>query len=836
MGWAFAWGLARRELDWRFRGLRLLVACLFLGVGALAAIGSLADAVGGELAARGATILGGDVEFATSQRRADPLERAAMGRLGRVSETVRMQANALTNTNGSAATGAPIQLKAVDGLYPLYGRIRLTDGRNVAVPPQGQAWIAPALADRFGLKRGAPFRIGAATVTVGGVIADEPDRLGEGFTLGPVAIVPMAALPVTGLIQPGSLYETKYRIRLPATRHPADIVAAFRAQFPAGGWEGKTRDRASPGASRFVDRMGEFLTLVGLAALAIAGIGVGNGVGSFLAGRRGGIATLKVLGATGADIARIYAIEIAVAAVVGIVGGLVVGAAVVPVLIRLLGTVLPVATDLSIEPWPLARAAAYGVLTALAFAAAPLAAAGRTSAAGLLRGALAPLSAPSWRGRAVALAAGALALALAIGTSDQPGLAAMFLAAVAGALLLLAGLGRLVRIAAAGVPRPRRPLLRLALTALYRPGARTEALVVALGLGLTLFVLLAAIRTSIDANIATTVPARAPALFALDVPRPREAEFRRVVTRAAPQAVIRTVPILRGTITAYRDVRVADLKTLPEGAWALRGERGLTYAATVPEGSTLVSGSWWAKDYAGPPLVSVDERLAKALDLKLGDAITVSLLGVERTARIASLRRIEWDTLGFNFVLVFSPNTLLDAPHNLAATIDLPKGREDAVTRALLGPFPSVSVIEVRGVLAQVRDLVGQVAAAIAAAASVAIAAGIAVLVGAIAAAREARTYDAVVLRMLGATRVQLLAGQVIEYLLLGSVVALIAVTLGLAGAWYVVVDLFSFTWAPDPMVVAVTLFAGLGMTVAIGLAGAWPILSARPARALRQI
>ena len=833
MRWAFAWGLARRELDWRFRGLRLLVACLFLGVAALAAIGSLADAVGGELAARGASILGGDVEFATSQRLADPVERVAMARIGRVSETVRMQANALTATKGA---GAPIQLKAVDRAYPLYGSVRLTDGRSVPAPPAGQAWIAPALADRLGVQRGGSIRIGGAVFTVGGIIADEPDRLGEGFTLGPVALVPIADLPATGLIQPGSLFEAKYRVRMPVDRDPAAIAASFRERFPAGGWQAKTRNRASPGASRFVDRMGEFLTLVGLAALAIAGIGVGNGVGSFLAGRRGNIATLKVLGATSGDIARIYAIEIAIAAAIGIVGGVIVGAAVVPLLIAGLGSVLPIAADVSIEPWPLLRAASYGTLIALAFAAPPLAAAGRTSAAGLLRGALAPLRSPSWRGRLVALAAGVAAIGLAIGSSRQPGLAAMFLAAVAGTLLLLAGLGRVVRLVAARMPRPRRPLLRLALTALYRPGARTEALVVALGLGLTLFVLLAAIRTSVDANIATTVPARAPALFALDVPRPREAEFRRVVTSVAPQAEIRTVPILRGTITAYRDIRVADLKTLPEGAWALRGERGLTYASTIPEGSTLVAGRWWPTDYAGPPLVSVDERLAQALDLKLGDAISVSLLGVERTARIASFRRIEWDTLGFNFVLVFSPNTLADAPHNLAATIDLPKGSENAVTRALLRPFPSVSVIEVRGVLAQVRDLVGQVATAIAAAASVAIAAGIAVLIGAIAAAREARTYDAVVLRMLGATRMQLLGGQMIEYLLLGSIVALVAIGLGLAGAWYVVVELFSFTWAPDPVIVAVTVVAGLGVTVAIGLAGAWPILSARPARALRQI
>jgi len=386
------------------------------------------------------------------------------------------------------------------------------------------------------------------------------------------------------------------------------------------------------------------------------------------------------------------------------------------------------------------------------------------------------------------------------------------------------------------VPRPRRPLLRLALAALHRPGARTEALVVALGLGLTLFVLVAGVRTSIDANIATTVPARAPALFVLDVPRTREGEFRRTVTRAAPGADIRTVPLLRGTITGYGRTRVADLKAIPDGAWALRGERGLTYAATLPEGSRLTAGRWWPRDYAGPPLVSVDERLAEALSLKLGDPLTISLLGVERTARIASFRRIEWDTLGFNFVLVFSPNTLADAPHNLAATIDVAPGREGAVSRALIGPFPSASVIEVKGVLGQVRTVVDQVAAAIAAAGGVVVVAGIAVLIGAIAAAREARTYDAVVLRVLGATRGQLLAGQAIEYALLALVVTAVALLLGLAGAWYVVVRVFAFAWAPDPWVVGGTVGIGLIAMLAIGIAGSWPILSVRPARALRSI
>ncbi|MFV0625111.1 ABC transporter permease [Sphingomonas sp. ac-8] len=834
--WRLAWRLARRELHGRFRGLRLLLVCMFLGVGALAAIGSLSAAIDGELKARGAAILGGDVEFATSQRAATSQERAAFARLGRVSETTSMQAMAVRDGGGDGPQTVPVTLKGVDTAYPLYGQLRLADGSSVRPSDPARVWIAPGLADRLAVGVGDTLRLGTARFAIAGIIADEPDRLGEGFTLGPVAIVAAPGIARTGLIQPGSLYETKYRVALPPGRVPDAAVEAIQRAFPDGGWESKTRDRASPGAARFLDRMGQFLVLVGLAALAIAGIGVGNGVGSYLDSRRGSIAALKVLGATSGGIARVYLLQVAVVAGIGILLGLVAGVAAVPLILWIAGDVLPVAPEFAIYPAPLALAAAYGLLTALAFTAPPLVRAGTVPAAGLLRGSLDLRRAPWRRVLPWTLGAGVLVVAIAVATADQPGFTASFLATIAGTLLLLAGFGWGVRRVAARLPRPHRPLLRLALTGLHRPGARTVTLVVALGLGLTLFVLLAAIRTSIDANIRQTIPQRAPALFALDVPRDQVPAFRRTVTGAAPRADIRMVPLLRGTITGYGDTRVADLETLPEGAWALRGERGLTYAETLPDSNELVGGSWWPAGYAGPPLVSLDVDLGRALGLKIGDPIRYSLLGVEREARVASFRRIHWDTMGFNFVMVFSPNAIADVPHNLAATIDLPTGQEGAVTRALLPRFPSVSVIEVRGVIGQVRTLVGQMATAIAAAASVAILAGIAVLIGAIAAAREARTYDGVILKTLGATRAQVLAVQALEYALLSAAIAALALALGLGGAWYVVVEVFRFEWLPDYAVVLATLAAGAGVTLLIGVLGALPILGTRPARALRQL
>ncbi|MEN9924124.1 MAG: hypothetical protein RL268_250 [Pseudomonadota bacterium] len=836
MNWRTAWTIARRDLSTRFRGLRLLLVCLFLGVGALAAIGTLTGAIGKELSSRGRTILGGDVEVSVWQRGATAAELAAFQRLGKVSAGTRMQAMARA---GDLA--APVELKAVDGAWPLVGQLTLKDGRRVGAPPQGEVWIGQGAADRLSISPGSAISIGSLTLKVGGIIADEPDRLGEGFTLGPVVLAHAEVPAKAGLTAPGAMYRTKVRIALPAAQNPELVVDRLKQQFPSSGFELRTRDRAAPGAERFVARMGDFLILVGLAALVIAGIGIGGGVSSYLEARRGSVATLKVLGATSGDIARIYLLQIAAAAVVGSMAGLAAGVLVTPLLARALGELLPVATGFTFDPWALVRAAAFGLLVALVFAAPPLLAARRFPAMALFRARVAPLSS-RWRDAALPVALGVAGIVgLSLIGSRQPQMVLGFLAGAAGLLLLLGALGWGIRTLAARLPRPAKPLLRIALSNLHRPGAQTGALVTALGFGLAAFVLLAAIQTSLDANIQARVPQRAPDYFVLDVPRDRAGEFAATVEREAPGAKVRSVPALRGSILAYgpadRMIRVSSLKEIPEDAWPLRGERGLTYSVDVPEGNVITAGEWWPQNYAGEPLVSIDERLAEALDLKIGDQLTIGLLGVERTAKISSFRRIDWDSLGFNYVLVFSPNAIADAPHNLAAMIDLPKDAErGGMLRALVKGFPSSSVIEVGGVLTQARDLLRQVSLAVLAAASVAVLAGIAVLLGAIAAARAARIYDNVILRVLGASRGQLLGLQLAEYALLAAVLAGVALALGTGTAWLVVVKLFEFDWLPNWPVVFGTLGLGLALVILFALAASLPLLRAKPAQALREL
>jgi putative ABC transport system permease protein len=824
------WRIARRDLSARIRGLRLLAVCLFLGVATLAAIGSLTAGIAEELSRRGQGILGGDIQIGIAQRQATDAELMAFRKAGVLSETVRMRAMAI----GSDSVLA--ELKAIDGIYPHYGALTLSNGQTVKAPKPGEIYIGPSLANRLDLKTGGTVRFGEARFTIAGIIKDEPDRLGEGFTVGPVAIISMASLPATGLIQPGSLFESKYRIKLRPDQDPAIIAKALEKQFPSAGWEITDRSNGAPGTRRFIERMGQFLTLVGLAALVIAGIGVGNGVGSYLESKRASIATLKVTGADSGLIFRIYLMQIFAVSAVAILFGLSVGSLLPQVIGLIAGDVLPIAPGFSLHPVPLAVSALYGFLIAFAFALPPLARARTVPAAGLFR-AVVEKSTRADKRTVIWVTVAILAIVgLAVGTAREPLFSLIFIAAAFGLLLILAGIAWAMRKIAIRIPRPKAPLPRLALANLHRPGAQTQALVVALGLGLTLFVTLAAIQTSINAEIKTQVPEKAPSFFVLDIPRDGADQFRAMVQAAAPKGEINMIPALRGTITEFGGQRVDQLEQLPEGAWVLNGDRGLTYSATVPAGSEVSAGKWWATDYKGPPLVSLDQRVADSLGIGVGDTLTVSVLGVEVPAKIAALREVKWENFGLNYALVFSPGSFDAAPHNMVATVTVPKSAERQLAKSIPPAFPSSSLIEVGEVVGQISTLLTQMAQAIAAAASIAILAGIAVLVGAIAAARQSRIYDSVIMKLLGSTRRQILGAQAMEYGILAFILGLLSLVLGLGAAWYVIVKIFDFQFAPDPMVLAVTLIGGAGITFVLGIAGSLPILAARPAEALRSL
>ena len=823
--------LALRELRGGLAGLRILAVCLVLGVAALAGVGSLASAINAGLAERGQFLLGGDVALRQSGQFATAGQREAAAAIGTIGEVVKLRGMVSTSAADDATPGDATlaEVKAVDDAWPLYGKVVLSGGGRVT---PGHAAAQATLAEKLGLKPGDRLQLGLASLIYAGTLLEEPDRAADGFGFGPGLVIHRADLEKAGLITLGSLYTSDLRVRL----KPGVSVAQGREALERVQAGGRVRDRSNgaPGTRNFITQLGQFLTLVGLTALVVAGVGVAGGVAAYMGARTRTIAMLKLLGADSATIRAVYLWQLGLVSAGAVALGLLIGAATPAVVGQLAAASLPVPPAPGPQWGALGLAATYGLLVALAFALWPLGQGAAMPAARLLRSLTERPVRPGWGSIAAIAAAGITVVALTIGLADQRLFVMGFLAGAIGLILLLWGLAALVKHLAARAPRPAGTLSRLALANLHRPGAPTRNLIVALGLGLTLFATLASIEGNLAGQINRTIPKKAPSFFVLDIPNEAKDGFAAAVRAAAPGADLVIVPSLRGPVTAVNGVPAEQINA-PE-AWILRGDRGLSYAADFPPANTLVDGQWWPKDYAGPPLVSLDAEAARALNLKIGDTISVSVLGVDLTARIANTRKIDWGSLGFNFAILFAPGALEAAPHGWMATVQVPPDREAAVSRNIARSYPTASVIRVRDVIGQAQTLLGQLSAAIRAAASVTVAAGIAVLVGAIAAGARARTYDAVLLKLLGATRGQVARATLAEYGAIAAIVSGLALVLGSAAGWFVITKVFSLDWKPDWGRVLLTVGAGALATVLLGLAGNWRALSARPAAVLRQL
>jgi putative ABC transport system permease protein len=818
------------------QGLGVFLGCLVLGVTAIAAIGSIAASVTAAITTDARDLLGGDAEARLAYRRADSKEREFLEQSGSLSEVTTMRAMARTE---DGARRMLIELKAVDATYPLYGAVDLSPVQSLDAAlgtSEGNygAAVDAAVLARLGLAIGDRIKIGEAVVQIRATIVREPDAATAGLIFGPRVLIPARALVETELIRPGALVTYHYRLRLRSGVDAATWGNSARAAFPEAGWQIRSFGEASPALRRLIDRVGLFLSLVGLTALLVGGVGIGNAIGNYIAGKTSTIATLKCLGASNRLIFVAYLLEVVTLAVLGIAVALLLGTLAPVAVSPLLAGVLPVSVRFAIHPAPLVLAALFGLLTTLAFSLWPLAGIGRISAGALFRDRVdrARRRIPSGViGTTASLGIGLAALA--IFTAHDRKVALWFVAGAIATFALFRAAGAAIPWVAKRLRRPRQPALRLALSNLHRPGAPTAQILLSLGIGLTVLVAVALVEANLSHEVDTRMPAEAPAFYFIDIQPDQLTGFAALV-RATPGARFDQVPMMRGRITRLKGVPVEDAVVAPEAQWALRSDRGFTYATTLPKGSRLAAGRWWPSDYQGPPLVSFDEALARGMGLRVGDTLTVNLLGREITATIANLRSIDWERLGINFALVFAPGTLEDAPQTRLAAVYLQQAQEDALAQAVTERFANISAIHVRETLAAVDRIISMIGNAVRLTALVTVAAGMLVLGGAVAAGHRRRVYDAVVLKVLGGTRGAITRAFLIENGITGTLAALVAGVLGTIAAYFLVTRLMRLDWVflPAPLLWTVSLAALL--TAALGFAGTWRALGAKPAQFLR--
>ncbi|MGB0681187.1 MAG: ABC transporter permease [Magnetovibrionaceae bacterium] len=834
-----AWKLARRELREGLKGFRLFIGCLAIGVAAIAGVGTVSEAVVAGLQRDARALLGGDVEFRLMHRQASEDELAWINRhSARYSKMIEMRAMARPTDGGPARS--MIEIKAVDDLYPLAGQVRsdpelpLDEALAVRDGIAGVI-IDPSILRKLEIDIGDRVSIGEATYEVRAAMVREPDEVGSVFNFGPRAMIHMDVLAETGLLLPGARIEYHYRLETRPGETGAQVIEEANEAFPNAGWRARSLDNASPGAERFIERMTLFLNFVGLTALLVGGIGVGNAVRAHLDGRIATIATLKCLGAPAKLISRLYLSQVMVLALLAVVVGMVVGVILPNGVISYLQGRLPVDPVPGLYPSALALAGLFGMAVALTFTLWPLARARRVPAATLFRDRIAPEGLMPKAGDLIRLGLGVGLLAvLVLATASDKGFALWF---ILGAIVAMGALSigaRLIMRFAKSLGRPRHPGLRMALGNIHRRGTGTPSVVMSIGLGLAVLVAVALIEGNLSRQVSENIPAKAPAFFFVDIQPGQVEAFDSLVAAQPGAGELQRRPSLRGRIVEIDGVPAEQVDVDPDVAWALRGDRGLTYTATQPEGSVVVEGEWWAQDYAGPPMISFDAKVARGFGVGVGDTLTINILGRDVEAEIANLRDINWRSLRFDFAVIFSPGTLEGAPHTHIAALQATEEGEDGIERAVADEFGNISVIRVRDALAAASDYLNGIGTAVRGTAMITLVTGALVLAGAIAATRQRRLYDSVVFKVLGATRPRLLQTYLLEYGLLGLFTGLVAGVIGTMTAWAVIVFLMEAEWIFLPSVVAAVTALCISVTLAVGFLGTWTALGEKAAPHLR--
>lgn len=830
--------IALREMRGGLGGFAVFLMCLMLGVAAIAAVGTVRASISGAIRDQGAVLLGGDAEMSFTYRFASEDERDFMAdRADAVSEMVDFRSMAVTG-EGEGAERALTQVKAVDAAYPLTGALSLDPPLSAAealAPSHGipGAVMDPVLADRMGLALGDHFRLGTREFRLSARILREPDT-SAGFTLGPRTIVRTEDLAGSGLLEPGSLFDTRYRLSLPQDVALDALKSETETRFRDTGVRWRDARSAAPGMQRFVDRMGSFLILVGLAGLAVGGVGIGSAVQSYIDGKIQVIAALKAMGAESGTIFTIYLVQVGFLALIGIALGLGLGA-LLPILAGpLIAESLPIPVAIGVSPRPLAEAALYGSLTAALFALWPLARTRDVRAAALFRD-LGP-GRRGWPGvrlaLVLALIAGAIVVA-AIAFTRMPSLALGTLGGVIAALLTLTlaalGLRRLAR--RMGHRARGRPALRLALSAIGSPREEATAVVLSLGLGLSVLAAVGQIDSNLRASIAQDLPDVAPSFFFVDIQPDQIQGFLERVGGDAAVSRVDTAPMLRGVLT---EINGRDAREVAGNHWVVRGDRGLTYSAAPPPRTAITAGAWWPEDYDGPPQMSFAQEEADEMGLKLGDRLTVNVLGRDIEAEITSFRDVDFGTAGIGFVMSMNPAALQGAPHSWIATVYAAPEAEAAILRDLATAYPNITAVRVKDAIDRVSEALAAIARATAVAAGVTLLTGVVVLIGAAAAGERARVYESAILKSLGATRGTVLRSFALRSAMMGAAAGIVAVVFGAAAGWAVMTFVMEGPFRFEPLSALVIVTGGALATLVTGLLFALRPLAARPARVLR--
>ena len=828
----------RRDL----RQFWILIACIALGTGTIALVGAVGSSLQDGLDRDARQLLGGDIEARLTYRPATDEERALLDSLGQVTEAVDLLARAQSGENSVLAA-----LRGIDDRYPLLGAVETSGGSALAtlVGQRDGTWGligSELLLDRLGAGVGDTIALGNARFEVRAVLESIPDQASQGIAIGFPALVAVGALAGTDLLEPGSLARYRYKIVLGEGIGIEAAAARIREAFPQAGWHISAPDDATEEMGRYFELFRRFLTVVGLSALILGGLGVANAVSAYVNDRQRSIATMKALGATGNRVLTHFLVQIGFMTVLGIVAGTL-GAGVLTVAaLPALGAALELPLRPTIDWRPIATAGAFGLLIGFLFAYPPLIRALTVKPAQLFRTLGVAVSTGSrWRRmlemRFVVPMLLALAgvLTVAIIDTGRPELVLWYAFGTLFAFLVLRGAALLLRHGLRRLPSAPHATLRSAVRSIHGPASPAAAVILSLGLGMALLLIIAVAERSLNRQLDPDMRVDAPDFVYMDLFEDEVAEFERLAAEDSRIAGFRALPLVRASsFTINGEAPPEQREPARDISIYFGDEQPLTWSAEVPFGSTLIEGEWWPADYQGEPLLSVSEDLSRSLGFAVGDRVEFLVYGETLTATVASIRTYEWSRGGVNFPYVLSPGSLDAFPLSYFGLVDATEGNVLPLQRMLVDAYPSLVFVPMEEAIDVVRGLIDSITGAIAAIGAIALASGALVIAGALATGRRQRESNAVVAKVLGSTRGELSAALVIEYGLVGLLAALLAIALGVLGGWAFATYAMESAFVADPLVITGVVAGSLLLTIGIGVAMTWTALSAKPSAFLR--
>ncbi len=810
--------------------------CLIFGVASIATIGSLRGAIEAGLNSNGQVFLGGDAEIELTYRRASPQENDWMAQQSlQKSEILDFRSMAVARDNSKRIL---TQVKAVDAAYPLVGEIVLSNDMGLPEALAGQndlpgAVVAPALLRRLLLNLGDIMQLGEQEFVVMATLEKEPDNFSN-FALGPRSIVLAQDLEGSGLLSQGTIFSSKYRLILPKGIDFDTAKAMFEADWATAGGKWKDARNASPGAARAIDRLSTFLVLIGLSGLVVGGIGVSAAVQAFVAKKTGNIAVLKTLGATPRQIFWIYTLQIIAYTVAAVILGVLLGA-VAPFLARpFLPESLSAVAVISVYPAALLEAATYGALAAAIFSIWPLAQTEQIRPANLFRGGT-PQSWPATRYIIVLVILLGGALWGAVQFSGSIAMTMWLLGGISLALLFLALMAGLFKLILKQVVRGKslqgRLALRAAVSAIASGTERAGPVVMGIGLGLAVLAAVGQIDGNLRNSMTKSLPDKAPSFFFLDIQSSQLEEFNQRLSDNTEVDRVETAPMLRGLVTQINSKPAAEVGG---DHWVLRGDRGISYAAKMPEKTSLTAGQWWPDDYSGPAQISFSAEAAEEIGIGLGDSLTLNVLGRDITATITSLRNVDFSNAGMGFVILLNASALAGAPHSHIATVYASEAAEIPILDELGQAFPNVTGIQIREAVLMVSGIVSSIASAASIGAIATLITGFLILIGAASVSSKQRAYETAILKTLGATHREILVSFALRSAMVGALAASVALGVGLLGGWavssFVFKSSFEIIWSNAALII----FGGVCATLITGVLFALGPLSQSAAAELR--